>query len=273
MIETTYTPASRPKGFSWTGFSLRAYWDLLIGLVQAQMKVRFHRSFLGLGWFVLSPLLFMLLYAFVFGAIFSQERADYKLFLLAGLFPWQAMTAGVAASLRSLIMGVDLLKKAPFPSEVLPISTALASIANLVVVMVVYTAYLAIRGFPVLGNIHWVVMAMIVQTLLLIGLALLLGSLNLFFRDVEQAVGFLIWIWFFVTPILFPLGRVYGEKADLILYLNPMAPIISTYQKALLTSEAPPGKPLLAAFLMSVTFVVAGFWVVRRWHYDFPKEA
>lgn len=273
MIETTYTPTSRPRGFAFTGFSVRAYRDLLVGLVEAQIKVRFHRSFVGLGWFILNPLLFMLLYAFVFGAVFSQERADYKLFLLAGLFPWQAMTAGVAASLRSLIMGVDLMKKASFPSEILPISTALASIVNLAVVMTVYVVYLAVRGFPVLSQIHWVVAAMIVQTILLVGLALILGSLNLFFRDVEQAVGFLIWIWFFLTPILFPLSRVYGANAELILFVNPMAPIVSTYQKALLIGEAPPAKPLLASLMIAVSLVIAGFWMVRRWHYEFAKEA
>lgn len=270
--ETVYTPETRARGFTWGGFSPRAYLDLLRGLVEAQIKVRFRRSVLGLAWFVLNPLLFMMLYAFVFGAIFSSERADYRLFLLAGLFPWQAMTAGTAASLKSLIMGTDLLKKAQFPSEILPLATTFASIVNLVMVLVVYAVYVGLRGFPVLSQLHWLLIAVVIQTLLLTGISFMLGALNVFFRDLEHLVGFFIWIWFFLTPIIFPLGTVYGDKGKWIEFLNPMAPIVTAYQKAFLTSEAPPGKPLLAALLISLTLVVVGWRLLRRWQFEFPKE-
>lgn len=271
--ETVFTPQTRASGFAWGGFSPRAYFDLLRGLVEAQIKVRFRRSVLGLAWFVLNPLLFMMLYAFVFGAIFSPERADYRLFLLAGLFPWQAMTAGTAASLKSLIMGTDLLKKAQFPSEILPLATTLASIVNLVVVLVVYAVYVGLRGFPILSQLHWLLLALVLQTLLLVGISFILGALNVFFRDVEHLVGFFIWIWFFLTPIIFPLGRVYGDKGKWIEFLNPMAPIVTTYQKAFLTTGAPPWKPLVAALLISLSMILVGWRLLKRWQFDFPKEA
>ena len=270
--ETTFTPKTRAKGFAWAGFSPQAYWDLTRGLIEAQIKVRFRRSVLGLAWFVLNPLIFMALYAFVFGAIFSSERANYRLFLLAGLFPWQAMTAGTAASLKSLLMGTDLLKKAQFPSEILPLTTAGASLVNLVMVLVAYAFYMILRGFPVMSNIHWLLLAFILQSLLLVGLSFVLGSLNVFFRDLEQIVGFMIWIWFFLTPIIFPLARIYGDKGKWIEFLNPMAPIVETYQKAFLGTGAPPYKPLLASFLISVTLIGVGWRLLRHWQFDFAKE-
>ncbi|HEU4481081.1 MAG TPA: ABC transporter permease [Actinomycetota bacterium] len=271
-VETVYTPSTRARGFAWGGFSPRAYWDLTRGLIEAQIKVRFRRSVLGLAWFALNPLLFMALYAFVFGAIFTTERANYRLFLLAGLFPWQAMTAGVAASLKSLLMGTDLLKKAQFPSAILPLTTAGASMINLLMVLVVYAVYMTLRGFPVLTHVHWLLVAFLLQTLLLVGLSFLLGSLNVFFRDLEQIVGFMIWIWFFLTPIIFPLNRVYGDNGRWIEFLNPMAPIVQTYQKAFLGTGAPPYKPLLASLAVSLTMIVLGWRLLRRWQFEFAKE-
>ena len=273
MIEKTYTPTSRPKGFAWSGFSPRAYVDLLRALTSSQLKVRYRYTALGLGWAVLNPVLLMLVYGYVFGEIFGEGRANYRLFLLAGLLPWQAFSAGLSASVRSLVVGADLLKKTPFPSELLPISSVLTAILNFAIVFIVYIAYLAVRGFVSIDVLPWVLLAVILETLFLIGVALIVSSLNVFFRDVEQVVTFGVWIWFFLTPIIYPLAKLGPEQARLVIFANPMALVVTTIQNGLLKGQAPPLEPFATASAITVGVLALGWWVFRARQYELPKVA
>jgi ABC-type polysaccharide/polyol phosphate export permease len=271
LRERILTPLTKPGGFTWGAFSLRAYVDLIRTLIGAQMKVRYKYTFIGLGWAVLNPVLQMFVYAFVFGSIFSADRADFRLFLLAGLLPWQAFSSGLTSSVQSLISSRDLLKKAPFPSEALPIAAVGSALLNFLIVFTVFVVYMAARGFPVLAQFHWVVMALVIQTLFLTGLALLLSPINVYFRDVEQFLGFAVWIWFFLTPIFYPLSRLDPFQAKVLLALNPMAVVVTTMQDALLRGEAPPIEPVLFASALAVAVAGIGWKVFRRFQYDLPK--
>jgi lipopolysaccharide transport system permease protein len=273
MNEITYTARSRPRGFTWGGFSLRAYVDLLRALVSSQLKVRYRYTAMGLGWAIINPILLMVVYGYVFGEIFGEGRANYRLFLLAGLLPWQAFSAAVSASVRSLVVGADLLKKAPFPSELLPISSVVTSIVNLTIVLIVYVVFLAIRGYVQVEALPWVLFALLLETLFLIGLCLIVSSLNVFFRDVEQIMGFAIWIWFFLTPIIYPLAKLPDAQAKVVVFLNPMAVVVTTMQNALLKGQAPPLEPLGAALGITASVLGAGWWLFRRLQYDLPKVA
>ena len=269
--ERILTHESKPGGFAWGTFSRRAYLDLIRTLVAAQIKVRYNYTFVGLGWAFLNPVLQMLVYAFVFGSIFSSDRANFRLFLLAGLLPWQAFSTGLTTSVHSLIADRDLLKKAPFPSEALPVAAAASALVNFLIVFAVYLVYLGVRGFPVLSNLHWIGVALIIETLFLTGLALFLSPLNVYFRDIEQVMGFLVWIWFFLTPIFYPLSRLDPFQAKVLLALNPMAVVVTTIQNALLRGQAPPLDPLISASVIAVLAAVVGWFTFRRFQYELPK--
>lgn len=267
-----FTPKSRPNRFAWTGFSWRSYFDLLRALVSAQIKVRYRNSALGFGWAVLNPLIQMVVYSFVFGSIFGGgDRANFRLILLSGLLPWQAFSSGLTTSVKSLVVGRDLLKKAPFPSETLPLAAALTALVNSMIIMLVLLVFLIIGGFPVLGNLHWVVLALAIEVVFLCGLSLFLAPLNVYFRDVEHFVLFLVWIWFFLTPIVYPLARLEPFQAKLILALNPMAVVVTTIQNALLRGQPPGWEPLLSAGGLSLFVLGVGWWVFRRLQYELPK--
>lgn len=269
--ERVFTPSTKPGGFTWGTFSRRTYLDLIRTLVGAHMKIRYKYTAIGFGWAILNPVLQMLVYAFVFGSIFSSDRANFRLFLLAGLLPWQAFSGGLTTSVRSLIQDRDLLKKAPFPSEALPISAVGAALVNFLIVFVVYGVYLAIRGFPVLAQGHWIVLALVIQTVFLIGLGLLLSPFNVYFRDIEQFISFAVWIWFFLTPIFYPLSRLEPFQAKILLGLNPMAVVITTIQDALLRGKAPPLDPILSASTIAIATFFLGWFVFRRFQYELPK--
>lgn len=267
----TYTPKSRLTRFTWSGASPRAYLDLLVTLVRNQLKIRYRYTVIGFGWAFVNPILQMLVYAYVFGSIFSGDRANFKLVLLAGLLPWQAFASSVTMAPRALLSNRDLLRKAPFPSELLPISSVATSMVNFVIVFVVFVAFLLVRGFPALSQIHWVLAAIVISTVLMVGISLLVSSLNVFFRDVEQLIGFVIWIWFFLTPIVYPLARLGRSQAKILLGLNPMAGVVTSMQTALIEGDAPPLDPLLAAAGISVVVFALGWWTFRRLQYELPK--
>lgn len=269
--ERIFTPQTKPGGFSWGAFSRRAYLDLIRTLIGAQMKIRYKYTAIGFGWAILNPVLQMFVYAFVFGSIFSADRANFRLFLLAGLLPWQAFSSGLTTSVHSLIVDRDLLKKAPFPSEALPISAVGSALVNLLIVFAIYVVYLGFRGFPILSQMHWIVVALVIQTVFLVGLALLISPFNVYFRDVEQFIQFAVWIWFFLTPIFYPLSRLEPLQAKILLGLNPMAVVVTTIQDALLRGNAPPMDPIISASTIAVATATLGWFVFRRFQYELPK--
>jgi lipopolysaccharide transport system permease protein len=271
LAERTYTPTSRPRGFTWGGFSTRAYVDLLRALVGSQMKVRYYHTIVGFGWVFINPIVQMVVYAYIFGSIFGNQRADFKLFILAGLLPWRAFADGLSAAVRSLTTNSTLLKKAPFPSELLPIAAVGTALINFLIVFVVYLAFLAIRGSLPYESLHWVLVALVIEVVFLVGVSLVVSSLNAFFRDIEQVVGFLIWIWFFLTPIVYPIGRLGPAEAKIVLALNPMAGVVTTIQQSLQIGGVPPADPLVAAGIIAAGSLALGWWLFRRFQYEFPK--
>jgi lipopolysaccharide transport system permease protein len=267
----TFTPTSRPQGFTWSGFTPRPYFDLLRALVGSQLKVRYYQSVVGIGWMFINPLLQMFVYAYIFGSIFGNQRASFKLFLLAGMLPWRLFADGLSAAVRTLTTNGTLLKKAPFPSELLPVAAVASGLITFIIVFVVYIGFLAFQDSLMLNGLPWVLLALVIELVFLVGLALLGSALNVFFRDIEPLVGFLIWIWFFLTPIVYPIGRLGPDEAKIVLGLNPMAGVITTIQHALLRQGTPPLDPLLAASTIAGLVLALGWWVYRRLQYELPK--
>lgn len=271
--ERVLSSNSRPRGFAFAGFSSRAYWDLFTTLVSSQLKVRYRDAVLGIGWAFLNPLLLMFVYAYIFSTVFDVDRGLYRLFLLVGLLPWQAFNAAINASLRSLVGGSDLLRKVPFPSELLSVAAVSTAMVHFGVAFVFLMVYLGIDGFPVLEAIPWVVIALTIQFVFAVGLALFVGSLNVLFRDIENLMSFLLTLWFFLTPIIYPLSRLSPEQAKLIVFANPMAAVVTTIQDAVLRGRVPAFEPLLFATAISFGLLFLGWRVFSRLKFEFPKVA
>lgn len=271
--EQIFTASSRPTGFAFARGSLRSYSELFSTLVSSQLKVRYRDAVLGLGWAFLNPLLLMFVYAYIFSRVFGVDRGVYRLFLLVGLVPWQAFNAAVTASLRSLVSASDLLRKVPFPSEILSGAAVATAMVNFGVVFGFLLIYLGIDGFPVLTAIPWIVLALTIEVTFALGLALLVGSLNVLFRDIEQMMSFLLTLWFFLTPVLYPLSRLAPGQAKVLLFLNPMAVVVTTIQTAVLRGETPPLEPLAVATASSAVMLVVGWKVFSRLKFEFAKVA
>jgi lipopolysaccharide transport system permease protein len=219
------------------------YRELVGNLVARELKARYKGSVLGFVWSLLNPLGMMLVFTFVFSVMMpNAQLPNYPIFFLCGYLPWQFFNNGVMAGMGSIVGNSNLVKKVYFPREVLPISAVLAALVNFLLAMVVLFAALLVtktRLSPYLWQLPLVVG---IQTCFVLAMALVLSSLNVFYRDTMMIMEVVLQAWFFLTPVLYPIEilprsyQVLGISLDihrLMYVLNPMASLIAAYRDLL----------------------------------------
>ncbi len=248
--------------------------ELVRMLVTRNLKIRYKGSALGFAWSLFTPLAMIAIYA-VFAGVLGMRRAllglagnsfDYLPFLVTGIVAWQ-FTAGVLSDALHAIAGnANLVKKVYFPRVLLPVSTVLANGVNFLLTFAVLLAYLALAGALRLSAASlWLVPALALQFALCVGVALLVATLNVFFRDTEHLVGLVSLAWFFLTPVMYEtalqteaLSRFEGFPAALrgLVFLNPMTGVLALYRRALMGMDLVPAGVSPAWVLLSVGAVL-----------------
>ena len=225
-------------------------WAELTRILTARnLKIRYKGSVLGFFWSLLTPALTILMYA-VFARILKFGGGDgYLPFLVTGIVVW-GFTAGVLNdSLHSIAGNSNLVKKVYFPRAILPLTTALANGVNFLLTFVPLMIYLAITGTLELGpGLLWLVPAFAFHLALCAGIACLVGTLNVFFRDTQHIVGIGQLAWFFLTPVFY-FPRMQLEAAGFLgawkglVFLNPMTGVLALYRRALMGAAEQPLVP------------------------------
>ena len=215
-------------------------------LTARNLKIRYKGSVLGFFWSLLTPALTILMYA-VFAHIlkFNKGQPHYLQFLVSGIIVWGFTAGCLNDSLFSIAGNANLVKKVYFPRAILPLSTALANGVNFLLTFVPLLAYLALTGTLAWGpGLLWLLPAFAFHLALCAGIACLVGTLNVFFRDTQHIVGIGQLAWFFLTPVFYwPAMQV--SAAPLpdawrgLVYLNPMTGILARYRRGLMGLELP----------------------------------
>jgi len=226
---------------------LRELWlrrELVLSLVRRDLKTRYRSSVLGFLWSFCKPLLLMLVLYFVFTNFIRFAwplQAPFALFLLSGILAWTYLTGSVAEAMYSIISNTTLVKKTYIPPAVFPVVTILSNLFHFLLALVVY--FLLLLCFGKIPTWHVVLLPLVIvaQTFFILGLALLLSSLNVFYRDIASIMEVVIAAWFYLSPILYPLSMLQDSSLiDIppwlihVYMLNPMAPLLAAYHKALL---------------------------------------
>jgi lipopolysaccharide transport system permease protein len=232
-----------------------AYRGFVLGSVKREFQSKYGNAILGAAWTVLNPLAMILVYTVIFAQVMHSKLPGtdstfaYSIYLCAGILTWGLFAEIVARAQTMFIEQANLIKKISFPRICLPLIVVLNALLNFAVIFGLFTAFLVVSGnFP-----GWIVLAIVpvltLQVLFAIGLGMVLGVLNVFFRDVGQFFGIFIQFWFWFTPIVYP-ASILPPAVRALLPYNPMAPIIGAYQ-TILVSGAPPSWPdLLPALLL-----------------------
>ena len=221
------------------------YRDLIWVLVSKELKLRYHSTAFGYLWSLLHPLAFATVYFVLFKVVMRFDMPDYALFLIAGLFPWQWFANSTTSSNYFFLDNRSLIKKIRFPRHFLVVAGVLNDMIHFVVSIPVIVAFMFY--YHVYPSAAWIVLLpllVIVQFLFTTGVALTLASCNLFFRDLERMTLICVTLWFFLTPVLFPVSKI-PEQFRWAVYANPMAPIIICWREMFLHGTAP--LPVLAA--------------------------
>jgi lipopolysaccharide transport system permease protein len=225
----------------------------------------------------------------VFSFLLPSGLAQFPVFIITGLLVWNFTSEAVVSGTNSVLSNSALIKKVYFPREVLPLSSVLSSLLNFVLSLPVMLLVMAVVQLFAMGrlNFSWTFaylpVLMIIQTVFLAGLALLLGAVAVFFRDIVHLVGIAVNIWFFLTPVIYPLNTLGdGLAVRLIRWFNPMASLVEFYREILYGSPVPvgqiptPGLPALSSVLRvgvtALLIFVIGYWVFQRVSKRFGEE-
>jgi len=237
--------------------------DLLWLLTKKEITLKYKRTFLGILWSLLNPVLFALVLFIAFKIFMRIQMENYTFFLLSALFPWNWFSASVTMSTGTLIGNVNLIKRVRFPRHFLVLATVFAQFVNLLFALpiIIGLAYLYGKG----PGISWflaVPILIALQFIVTTGISLAISMVNAYFRDMEYIIGVLVSILFWMTPIIYPLDMV-PEAYRMYLTLNPLSYLITAWRDVFMLNSIDWGN-IGISFGSSLVFFVFGVFVFQR---------
>ncbi len=242
----------------------RSYKYLLSQLTAREIKARYKQSFVGYAWVILNPLAQLLVYSFVFSQVFRfpTNNVPYIIFLYAALLPWTLFQSSITAATQSLVDNASLLKKVNFPREVIPYASVLSKIVDFAISSLLFVVLALVLRVPLSPSLVFFLPLFGIQLLLTTGIALLLSTFNLFYRDIQYLANLLLMLWMYMTPIVYPLSLV-PEQYIWMYKLNPMVGVVEGYRSAIF------GYPfettiILWSLVVSLIVFFFGFFIFKR---------
>ena len=252
----------------WLGIDLKELWhyrELIYFLTWRDIKVRYKQAVLGIAWSVLQPVLTTAITTVVFGVLLKvdSDGLPYPVFALSALLPWHLFQLSLQKSSTSLVGNANLLTKVYFPRVIIPLSSVLAALVDFGISLVLLFITMGIYQLPLTWNVLWVIPLTLLTILAALAVGLWLSALNVQYRDVQQMVPFLIQIWMYATPIVYPITTIPEGTFRYIYSLNPMVGVVQGFRWAFF-GGTPPDMTLLISSLAVLVLLVSGLFFFRR---------
>ncbi|MFQ5737325.1 MAG: ABC transporter permease [Thermodesulfobacteriota bacterium] len=252
----------------WMSVNFREIWkfrELLYFLAWRDVKVKYKQTALGVVWAVLQPVLMMAIFTVLFGrfARMPSDGAPYPIFVFIGLLPWNYFSSVLGQSTNSLVTGSNLVSKIYFPRLLIPASSAIAAMLDLAIGLAVLGAMMVYYGVNVSAGTLLVPVLVLITLMNALGFGLWFSAMNVKYRDIRYVIPFLIQIWMFVTPVIYP-KSLFGEKWGWLLLLNPMGGVIEAFRPAVLGNVPIPWTSLLISSAIGLAVFVGGVYYFRR---------
>lgn len=258
------------------------YRELILNLVIRDLKVRYKNSVLGFLWSLVNPLLMMVIFTVVFTIMLPGSGVEnFPVFVLCGILPWNFFSASVIGSTNSIVGNAHLIKKVYFPREVLPISVVFSNLVNFLLALVVLFAMISLFGIRLTPWALFLPLVILTQVVFTVGIAFVLSTLNVFYRDTQVIMEVLMLAWFFLTPVFYPITilpqshLLLGFNLDiqrLAYILNPMASLIASYRVILYHGAPPAFDFLLRTIITSIAILLCGYLFFARHRWSFGEE-
>jgi lipopolysaccharide transport system permease protein len=256
----------------WIALKLRELWayrELLYFLVWRDIKVRYKQTALGVAWAVLQPVMTMLVFSLFFGRLakIPSDGLPYPIFSLAGLVPWSLFANGLSHVSSSVVDSTNLIKKVYFPRLMIPIGALLSALVDFCLALVVLLGLMVYEGLTPSVNVVFFPLFVVLALVTCLGAGLWLAALNVQYRDVRYVVPFMIQLWLFASPIVYPSSMVTGmlrPEWQFVYGINPMVGVIEGTRWSLLGANTAPGDLIVASSLAALLVLVSGAFYFRR---------
>jgi len=258
--ETELTVVQPPRG--WASMGLAEIWqyrELLYFLAWRDLKIRYKQTFIGVAWAVLQPVLMMAIFTLFLGRLVNVSFAPlpYSVAALAGLLPWNFFVSGTTSASDSVVSGQALVSRVYFPRLILPAASMLSWFVDLLIGIILLFGMMAVFGIAPSWTVLLAPLFLILAYFTALGVGTWLSALNVAYRDVKYAVPFMMQLWMFATPVVYPAVLV-PERFQWIYWLNPMAGVVEGFRWSMLGGPAPSSRLVLTSVGITLALTVTG---------------
>jgi homopolymeric O-antigen transport system permease protein len=247
---------------------LKSVWefrDLLANLIIRDLKVLYRQAALGAAWAVLQPVFAVFIFTVVFGhfARMPSDGAPYAVFAFSAVLPWNYFAEAVRRSSNGLVQDGELVRKVYFPRLVMPLASVIAPLVDMAIAFGVFLVVMLFYGVMPTWRIIAIPPLVVLTAGLALGVGLWLGPINVRFRDIKHTVPFLLQIWMYASPVIYPLSII-PENLRWLYSLNPMVGIIEGFRWSLLGTESPDLTALGVGIVFTLLLLASGLVFFKR---------
>lgn len=247
------------------------YRELLKTNVKKEIRGKYKNSALGVLWSFLNPLLQLVVYSVIFGALLSGGDNTYHIYICVALIPWTFFTTTIQQAAFTIIANGNIIKKVYFPREILPISIVTSGAVNFVISSIIIIVLILFSGLGLTKYLVFYPVILGIQFLLLLGISFILSAITVYFRDLEHIIGIILMAAFYGTPIVYKLEQL-PPNLQVLMKLNPMTHIIDGYRAVFYYQQMPDWSVLGILTLISLGLTVGGYALFRKLQKGFAEE-
>lgn len=251
----------------WVPIDLHELWEyreLLISFTVRDVKIRYKQTALGFLWAIIQPVFMMVIFTIFFGGLarIPSDGVPYPLFSFAALLPWTLFAEGLTRSTMSMVSNANIMTKVYFPRLVMPLSGILSPVVDFAISFSILVLMMVYYGFFPTFNVVFLPLFMLLALTTSFGVGLWLSALNVQYRDFQYTVPFIIQLWMFASPVVYP-ASLLPESVRFLYGLNPMAGVIEGFRWALLGTDMP-GSMMFVSVMVVVVLLVSGMFYFRK---------
>jgi len=252
----------------WEALNLREMWDrreLLWFLAWRDVRVRYKQTILGVGWAIMQPLMQMVVFSIVFGEwlkVPTDNNIPYPVFSSSAVVPWALFSSVLATTATSLTSNAGILNKVYFPRLLIPLAGAAARLVDFGVAFVILIGMILAFGIALTAKVLLLPLFLLLLLVCALGFGLWLGAINVYIRDVQMLIPFLVQIWQYASPVIYSAQSI-PPAWRLVYALNPMAGVLSGFRWCLLPT-VPPGPEIWPSIIVAILVFITGIMMFLR---------
>ncbi|NBI08144.1 ABC transporter permease [Senegalia massiliensis] len=248
----------------------KKYKEYILYTTKSELKVQLSSTFLGYFWWILDPLMYMLVYMLVVMVIFQRGGENFPIFVFAALVPWKWTVSSIKDSTKSIKGKSSILQQVYLPKFILPLIKTLINTTKYLFGILVLLVLMIFFGVPYTLHLFEFLAVFFVQLLLILGLGFIFSHLGVFFKDIDNILDFTLRFWFYVSPTLYDLESI-PESVRFIWWFNPLTTIYTSYRNIFLEGTSPLYLPLLVWLIVGIILITIGLKYLYKFDKNYTK--